>query len=93
MGNYDLPAMIDHVLEKTGAKKVTYVAHSQGTTQFFVMGALRPEYNDKISVFSALAPVAFLNGTEGAIHIMSKFSSEFAVRNSNSLQFIFIIIE
>ena len=32
MGEYDLPAQIDKVLEVTGKKKLTYVAHSQGTS-------------------------------------------------------------
>ena len=32
----------------------------QGTTQFFVMGSLRPEYNKKIKLMGAFAPVAFM---------------------------------
>lgn len=35
MGDYDLPAQIDFVRKTTGKAKVSYVAHSQGTTQFF----------------------------------------------------------
>lgn len=61
MGTYDLPAMIDFILHKTGKKKLSVVGHSQGTTIFYVLGSSRPEYNDKVSVFIALAPVAYLN--------------------------------
>ncbi|KAH8410559.1 hypothetical protein KR009_001778, partial [Drosophila setifemur] len=60
IGMYDLPAMIDGVLEKTGYQKLSYFGHSQGTTSFFVMASSRPEYNAKIHVMSALAPVAFM---------------------------------
>lgn len=60
IGMYDLPAMIDAVLAKTGYQKLSYFGHSQGTTSFFVMASSRPEYNDKIHLMSALAPVAFM---------------------------------
>ncbi|XP_043064752.1 lipase 1 [Drosophila ficusphila] len=60
IGMYDLPAMIDGVLQKTGYQKLSYIGHSQGTTSFFVMASSRPEYNSKIHVMSALAPVAFM---------------------------------
>ncbi|XP_020807259.1 lipase 1 [Drosophila serrata] len=60
IGMYDLPAMIDAVLAKTGYQKLSYFGHSQGTTSFFVMASSRPEYNAKIHLMSALAPVAFM---------------------------------
>lgn len=60
IGVYDLPASIDYILGKTGAKKLQYIGHSQGTTAFFVMASERPEYNDKIEMMHALAPVAYL---------------------------------
>ncbi|XP_044249511.1 lipase 1 [Drosophila takahashii] len=60
IGMYDLPAMIDGVLDKTGYQKLSYFGHSQGTTSFFVMASSRPQYNSKIHVMSALAPVAFM---------------------------------
>ncbi|CAG9562210.1 unnamed protein product [Danaus chrysippus] len=60
MGYYDLPALIDRVLNETGAPSLTTIGHSQGTTIFFVLGSTRPEYNSKINVFIALAPVVYL---------------------------------
>ncbi|XP_034473670.1 lipase 1 [Drosophila innubila] len=59
IGLYDLPAMIDAVLAKTGYKKLSYIGHSQGTTSFFVMASSRTDYNEKVLVMQALAPVAF----------------------------------
>ncbi|CAG9562211.1 unnamed protein product [Danaus chrysippus] len=60
MGYYDLPALIDRVLNETAAPSLTTIGHSQGTTIFFVLGSTRPEYNSKINVFIALAPVVYL---------------------------------
>ncbi|CAK1584937.1 unnamed protein product [Parnassius mnemosyne] len=60
IGYYDLPAMIDYVLQVTKTNKLKYVGHSQGTTSFFVMASEIPEYNSKISLMVALSPVAFM---------------------------------
>ncbi|XP_055918939.1 lipase 1-like [Eupeodes corollae] len=57
---FDIPAMIDFILRNTDSEKLMYVGHSQGTTILFVMCSIRPEYNDKIIVGHALAPVAFM---------------------------------
>lgn len=59
-GYFDLTAIIDYVLNKTAQTQAYYIGHSQGTTDFFVMGSLRPEYNDKIRLSIQLAPVAWL---------------------------------
>ncbi|XP_038210436.1 lipase 3-like [Zerene cesonia] len=60
IGNKDIPAMIDYILSETGNPGLHYIGLSQGTTSFFVMGSLRPEYNSKIITMQALAPVAYL---------------------------------
>lgn len=60
IGIYDLPAVIDYILEQTARDQLYYVGHSQGTTSFFVMMSERPEYNNKVKVMAALAPVAFM---------------------------------
>ncbi|CAK1586200.1 unnamed protein product [Parnassius mnemosyne] len=60
IGNIDLPSMIDYALEYTGKDKLHYIGHSQGTTAFFVMCSLRPEYNEKIIAMHAFAPVAYM---------------------------------
>uniref|UniRef100_A0A6P7H2Q2 Lipase 3-like n=1 Tax=Diabrotica virgifera virgifera TaxID=50390 RepID=A0A6P7H2Q2_DIAVI len=61
IGTTDIPAMIDFILEKTGATKLYHVGHSQGTTSFYVMASMRPEYNAKIAHHISLAPVAYMN--------------------------------
>ncbi|XP_055857369.1 lipase 1-like [Episyrphus balteatus] len=57
---FDIPAMIDYILYQTNSLKLIYVGHSQGTTVLFVMCSMRPEYNEKIILAHALAPVAFM---------------------------------
>ncbi|KAJ8713468.1 hypothetical protein PYW07_013838 [Mythimna separata] len=60
IGNMDLPAAIDYALKVSGQERLHYVGHSQGSTSFFVLGSMRPEYNDKIISMHALAPVAYM---------------------------------
>lgn len=59
IGVFDLPAMIDYVLVQSEKPNLHYIGHSQGTTAFFVMCSQRPEYNEKIIMMNALAPVAY----------------------------------
>lgn len=59
MGIYDLPVMIDKILEVTGRSKTFYVGYSQGSTEFFVLTSMFPEYNDKIELMVGLAPAVF----------------------------------
>lgn len=53
----DIPLNIDYILNITGNKKLSYIGHSQGTTIFFALMADLPEYNDKVNVMHALAPI------------------------------------
>ncbi|XP_047505398.1 lipase 3-like [Pieris napi] len=76
IGYYDLPATIDLVLKKTGVEKLNTIGHSQGTTIFFVMGSLRPEYNDKVNVLLALAPVAYLQNVPPPLSLIIKVAPE-----------------
>lgn len=48
MGYYDLPAIIDYVLNTTQAEDLYYVGFSMGTTIFWAMMNDRPEYNQKV---------------------------------------------
>ena len=44
MGTIDSPAFIDFILEKTGLQTLTYMGHSEGTTQMFLGASLLPDY-------------------------------------------------
>jgi len=57
MGALDVPATVRHIRSTTGAAKVGYVGHSQGTIQMFAAlseGSLDPSH---IAFFGALGPV------------------------------------
>lgn len=60
MGHYDLPAVIDYILDETKEKDIFYVGHSMGTTMFLVMASTKPEYNNKIKFMIGLGPVGIL---------------------------------
>lgn len=74
MGLKDLPTFIDHILETTGQEKLTYIGHSQGTTQMFLAASLNPDYfNSKVNLFVALGPVTSLVNIEvPALRALSK---------------------
>jgi pimeloyl-ACP methyl ester carboxylesterase len=59
MGVYDLPAVVDYILNKTGESKLYYIGHSMGTTMSYVLLSERPQYNSKFRAMISLAPVAF----------------------------------
>ncbi|KAK1138160.1 hypothetical protein K0M31_002641 [Melipona bicolor] len=59
MGIYDMPAMIDRIIQETKQEKMFVVTHSQGGAVFFVMASERPEYQKKIIAHFALAPGTF----------------------------------
>lgn len=70
IGVYDIPAIIDHILNTTNQKKLNYIGHSQGTTSFFVLASMRPEYNEKLLDVHLLAPVANLNNTRNQVNVV-----------------------
>lgn len=60
MADYDLPRMIEEVLNTTGAEKLSYVGHSQGTLQAFLHFSQTPETARRILHFAALSPPVFM---------------------------------
>ncbi|XP_022125086.2 lipase 1 [Pieris rapae] len=69
-GKYDLPAMIDKVLSVTKLDRLFYIGHSMGTTNFFVMMSEKPEYNEKIVAFIALAPAVYIGTIKPVVQLL-----------------------
>ncbi|XP_065225614.1 lipase 3-like isoform X2 [Planococcus citri] len=67
MGIYDMPTTIDYILAQTGHSQLYYIAHSMGTTIFYVMCSERPQYNKKVKAMISFAPIAYMN------HVRSRF--------------------
>jgi len=76
MARYDLPAMVDYVLEKTGQSQLYYGGHSQGTTIGFAEFSRNETLADKIKTFFAFAPVATVGHIEGPLRYISYFSKD-----------------
>ncbi|XP_066601271.1 lipase 3-like [Prorops nasuta] len=74
LGVYDLPAMIEYILEETGREKIIYTGHSQGATQFYVMCSEIPDYNSKITLMIGLAPAAFTGNIRGPVTTLAKLT-------------------
>ncbi|XP_076181169.1 lipase 3 [Ptiloglossa arizonensis] len=74
LGIYDLPAMLDYILDRTKHESLFYIGHSQGTTQFWITMSQRPAYNSKITLMVGLAPVAFTGNMHGPITKLAKLT-------------------
>lgn len=61
MAVYDLPTFINFVLNTTGHKTLSYVGHSEGTTQAFAGFSFDPKLGEKVNLFVALSPVVYVN--------------------------------
>ncbi|KAK6637680.1 hypothetical protein RUM44_008102 [Polyplax serrata] len=59
LGNYDLPAIIDYILNVTGKPQMTYLGHSRGVAMAMILLSSRPEYNSKINLLLGVAPVIY----------------------------------
>lgn len=59
LANYDVPAQINKVIQVTGRPTISYVGHSQGTSQMFAALAKNKDFiSNRINFFGALAPIA-----------------------------------
>lgn len=72
LAEYDVPAMVDFVIKTTGRPKIAFVGHSQGSAQMFAALAENEKYyNDRLSLFGALAPISRIKNVEnGALKLM-----------------------
>ncbi|XP_063832088.1 lipase 1-like [Ostrinia nubilalis] len=70
LGVYDLPAMIDLVLNQTGQTGLQAIGHSQGNSIFYILTAEKPEYNDKIKLMIALAPICYLHHVKETVQVI-----------------------
>jgi hypothetical protein len=78
MGQYDIPAVIEHIVAVTGNEKISYVAHSQGTTQaYYGMSEYTDYYQSRLNLAVMLGPVTKIPHCQSdAIHMMCMFYDE-----------------
>ena len=71
MAKYDLPAMVDFILNTTGQKSLSYIGHSQGTTIAFAGLSISKDLQSKINLFVALGPVANTSHITGVVKYLA----------------------
>lgn len=71
MGTFDVPAQIGKIINETRHKKLSYVGHSQGSTQFFIAATASGDVEElvrrKVDQFVALSPVAYIGRASSPI--------------------------
>jgi pimeloyl-ACP methyl ester carboxylesterase len=76
MAEYDLPAMIQYVLNVTGQESIFYVGHSQGAMIALAKLSQDQGLANKIKSFFALAPVATIGNIKGALPLLADLLPE-----------------
>ncbi|KAK7002848.1 gastric triacylglycerol lipase-like isoform X1 [Biomphalaria glabrata] len=79
MAKYDLPAMINFVLNTSGVDQIFYVGHSQGTTIAFAEFGENPGLASHIKHLIAMAPVAQVWNTESPIRKLAPLAKEIEI--------------
>jgi len=88
MANYDLPAHINYVLNVTGVQSLSYMGHSEGTTQAFSGFVLHPDVAAKVNVFIAMAPVVFIGHcTSTLLDVMARLDLDNLIANLGDGEF------
>ncbi|XP_015678970.1 lipase member M-like [Protobothrops mucrosquamatus] len=67
IGIYDLPAIINFILQKRGQEHLYFVCHSQGCTIGFVGFSVIPHLAAKVKMFFALAPSYTFQDTKSVL--------------------------
>lgn len=70
MGYYDLPAVIDKVLNITKKSQLSTVGHSQGGTSIYVLFSERPEYNKKIKFAASIASFTYMTNVGFPLNVI-----------------------
>ncbi|XP_049880055.1 lipase 1-like [Pectinophora gossypiella] len=88
IGYYDIPVMIDYVLEYTGSKKVNYIGYSQGSGTFYIMCSERPGSCDKVNLQIGLAPAARQTNTKSVPYrlMLKTFETLWTVLDKTGVQ-------
>ncbi|XP_020909772.1 gastric triacylglycerol lipase [Exaiptasia diaphana] len=76
MAKYDLPAMINYVINTTSQPYLYYAGHSQGTMIGFIEFGRNAELIKRVKAFYALAPVSTVTYMGGALKYLADLSPE-----------------
>uniref|UniRef100_A0A915IN51 Lipase n=1 Tax=Romanomermis culicivorax TaxID=13658 RepID=A0A915IN51_ROMCU len=74
MAEYDLPSMIDYILNRTNRSQLIYLGYSQGSLMGFAKFSSDPIYANKVKTFIAMAPVATVGDILGPAKQLARFT-------------------
>ncbi len=86
MAMYDVPKVTDTILTESNNKKIFYIGHSMGTTQYFIALSEIPNMNDKILAGFMLAPIAYLGHANSGIRLATPAVSKDALVKIEAFQ-------
>lgn len=76
MGEYDLPAIIDYILDyRNSTKEINYIGHCMGGTALLVLLSTIPLYNNYIRIAILLAPLAFMSNIQGPFNVLTTMAN------------------
>ena len=79
MGKYDIPAMVNYVLNHSDHVQLHYIGYSQGTTTLLAAAISQGEaFSSKINTFVALAPAAIVDHMKSVLRYLSHISRDVA---------------
>ncbi|CAK1590794.1 unnamed protein product [Parnassius mnemosyne] len=88
VGVYDLPAIIDYILEYTRSEKLNYIGYSQSGGSFVIMCSERPGYCGKVSVAILFHPAAKMTNVKSqAFRIITEAFQILEPNNQNALEY------
>lgn len=79
MAVFDLPAMIDYVLNATKFSSLSYIAHSQGSLIAFTQTSINKELAKKLNLLIALGPISTVKYITSPIRYLSPLAEGFEV--------------
>lgn len=79
MAKYELPAMVNFILKKTGQPSLYYAGHSQGSLMTFAELSRNQLLASKIKAVFALGPVAYLGNMKSPLKYLSDYLPELEV--------------
>lgn len=78
MIKYDLPTVIDVIINETNSGKVAFIGQSQASQAMFGLLSTQAKYNDMVVPFIAISPVAaFVEVTSPAVNIFNVANAMF----------------
>ncbi|CAL8134270.1 unnamed protein product [Orchesella dallaii] len=85
MGIYDVPAVTDKILSETKTKRIFYVGHSMGTTQYFISLSEVAGMNDKIAAGFMLAPVVYMGHLNSPLRLGFELLAQYPLYQAATL--------